>query len=314
MAPEEAAAFPVPPRVVISVHRLTFAYPGLQALTDVSFQVRAGAVTALVGPNGAGKTTLLRCLAALVRPLSGQIRINGIDIIESPRECHTHLGFLPDFFGLYEELSVERSLRYFALAHRLSPDAAQARVEIVLDQIDLTEKRKARVGELSRGMRQRLGIGQALVHDPPILLLDEPASGLDPEARHRLAALFRRLQAEGKTLLVSSHILSELNEYATDLLVLRNGRVSESAADGVRRIRVRALEPAESVVEALREISGVADPAADSEGVGFELHGSEADLHRVLRALLDAGLSVVEFAVQRDGVRERYLRSLEEKP
>jgi ABC-2 type transport system ATP-binding protein len=313
LAPEEAAAFSVPPRVVISVHRLAFSYPGVQALTDVSFQVRAGAVTALVGPNGAGKTTLLRCLAALVRPLSGQIRVNGVDIIESPRECHTHLGFLPDFFGLYEELTVERSLRYFALAHRLSPDAALARVEVVLDQIDLTEKRKARVGELSRGMRQRLGIGQALVHDPPILLLDEPASGLDPEARHRLAALFRKLQAEGKTLLVSSHILSELNEYATDLLVLRNGRVSEAAADGGHRIRARALEPAEAVAEALKKIPGVTDPVADSEGAGFELHGSEADLHRVLRALLDAGLSVVEFAVQRDGVRERYLRSLEEK-
>ncbi|MFP4032795.1 MAG: ABC transporter ATP-binding protein [Desulfococcaceae bacterium] len=311
MAPEEAAALSVPPRVVISVHRLTFAYPGLQALTDVSFQVRAGAVAALVGPNGAGKTTLLRCLAALVRPLSGQIRVNGVDIIESPRECHTHLGFLPDFFGLYEELTVERSLRYFALAHRLSPEAAHARVEVVLDQIDLTEKRKARVGELSRGMRQRLGIGQALVHDPPILLLDEPASGLDPEARHRLAALFRRLQAEGKTLLVSSHILSELNEYATDLLVLRNGRVSEAAADGVRRVRVRTLEPAETAAAVLTGISGVSDPAADSEGVGFELHGSEADLHRVLRSLLDADLSVVEYAVQRDGVRERYLRFLE---
>jgi ABC-2 type transport system ATP-binding protein len=312
LAPEEAATLSVPPRVVISVHRLAFAYPGLQALTDVSFQVRAGAVTALVGPNGAGKTTLLRCLAALVRPLSGQIRVNGVDIIESPRECHTHLGFLPDFFGLYEELTVERSLRYFALAHRLSPDAAHARVEVVLDQIDLTEKRKARVGELSRGMRQRLGIGQALVHDPPILLLDEPASGLDPEARHRLAALFRRLQAEGKTLLVSSHILSELNEYATDLLVLRNGRVSEAAADGVRRIRVHALEPPETVAAVLAGISGVSDPAADSEGVGFELHGTQADLHRVLRALLDADLSVVEYAVRRDGVRERYLRSLEE--
>jgi ABC-2 type transport system ATP-binding protein len=161
-------------------------------------------------------------------------------------------------------------------------------------------------------MRQRLGIGQALVHDPPILLLDEPASGLDPEARHRLAALFRRLQAEGKTLLVSSHILSELNEYATELLVLRNGRVSEAAADGVRRVRVRTLEPAEMVATVLAGISGVSDPAADSEGVGFELHGSEADLNRVLRALLDADLSVVEYAVQRDGVRERYLRSLEE--
>ena len=298
---------------MISAHRLNFAYPGVNALTDVSFQVRAGAVTALVGPNGAGKTTLLRCLAALVRPLSGQIRINGVDIIESPRECHTHLGFLPDFFGLYEELTVERSLRYFALAHRLSPAAAQARVEIVLEQIDLGNKRRARVGELSRGMRQRLGIGQALVHDPSILLLDEPASGLDPEARHRLAALFRRLQAEGKTLLVSSHILSELNEYATDLLVLRNGRVSEAAAEGVRRVRARALEPAELVAAALAEISGVADPVTDSEGVGFELHGSEADLNRVLRALLDADLSMVEFAVQRDGVRERYLRSLEEK-
>jgi ABC-2 type transport system ATP-binding protein len=296
---------------MISVHRLTFAYPGVQALTDVSFQVRAGAVTALVGPNGAGKTTLLRCLAALVRPLSGRMRVNGVDIIESPRECHTLLGFLPDFFGLYEELTVERSLRYFALAHRLPPDRAAARVDLVLDQIDLRNKRHARVGELSRGMRQRLGVGQALVHDPPILLLDEPASGLDPEARHRLATLFRRLQAEGKTLLVSSHILSELNEYATDLLVLRDGRVAESAPDGVRRVRVHALESPESVVAALREIDGVADPTADSEGVGFELHGAEPDLNRVLRALVDAGVSVTEFTVQREGVRERYLRSME---
>lgn len=313
MTPKQASAGPVPPRIVISVDRLAFAYPGVQALTDVSFQVRAGSVTALAGPNGAGKTTLLRCIAALVRPLAGRILVDGLDIIESPRECHTLLGFLPDFFGLYEELTVEQSLRYFALAHRLSPAAAETRVDIVLDQIDLAEKRRARVGELSRGMRQRLGIGQALVHDPPILLLDEPASGLDPEARHRLAELFRRLQGEGKTLLVSSHILSELNEYATDLLVLRNGRVAEAAGDGVRRVRVRALEPAESALDALKRIAGVSETAADAEGVEFELNGDDAELHRVLRELLGAGISVAEFAVRRDGVRERYLRSLEDE-
>jgi ABC-2 type transport system ATP-binding protein len=297
---------------MILVDRLAFAYPGVRALTDVSFRVRAGSVTALVGPNGAGKTTLLRCLAALSRPLSGRIFVDGIDIIESPRECHTLLGFLPDFFGLYEELTVERSLRYFALAHRLSPSEAHRRVEIVLDQIDLTEKRHARVGELSRGMRQRLGIGQAMVHDPPILLLDEPASGLDPEARHRLAELFRRLQSEGKTLVVSSHILSELNEYATDLLVLRNGRVAEAEGSGVRRIAVRALEPPEVVVEALAGIDGVGAPIPDDDGVILELAGSEAELHRVLRELMAAGIRVTEFSIRREGVRERYLRSLED--
>ena len=219
---------------MIDISQLVFEYPGHRALDGVSLRIAEGSVTALVGPNGAGKSTLLRCIAGLEQPLSGQIQVKGISVTDQPREVHRHLGYLSDFFGLYDRLSVQRCLEYSALAMGLPQRQAAGRAEEVAAQLGLGELLQRCPTELSRGQRQRVAIGQAIVHQPGVLLLDEPASGLDPEARGSLSQLFRQLQAQGMTLVVSSHILSELDEYCTHILSIRNGRIeSHEALDQV---------------------------------------------------------------------------------
>ncbi len=211
---------------MIDVNGLIFEYPGQRALDDVAFTIRANSVTALVGPNGAGKTTLMRCVCGLEKPLAGTITVDGIDVIEEPRKSHERLGYLSDFFGLYDALSVRQVLIHAAGANGSRPDLSAAAATTAA-QLGLDDRLDQPVGELSRGLRQRVAIGQAIIHEPEVLILDEPASGLDPEARHDLAELFHPLQKGGMTLLVSSHILAELGAYATDMLVIRGGRIIE---------------------------------------------------------------------------------------
>ena len=215
---------------MIEVSQLVFEYPGHRALDGVSLSIDAGSVTALVGPNGAGKSTLMRCIAGLEQPLSGQIYVKGLSVEEQPREVHRHLGYLSDFYGLYDRLSVTRCLQYSALSMGVDPAQVAVRVQEVAAQLGLTELLHRHPTELSRGQRQRVAIGQAIVHQPSVLLLDEPASGLDPDARSSLSQLFRQLQAQGMTLIVSSHILSELDEYCTHILSIRHGRIESHEA------------------------------------------------------------------------------------
>src|SRR5271168_3950898 len=197
---------------MIEVENLVYEYPTSRALKGVSLRVSDQTITALVGPNGAGKTTLLRCLAALETPYSGSVTIEGLDTREHPREIHVLLGYLPDFFGLYDELSVRRCLVYAARSHGTAPQLADAAAEKAAGRVGLVDRLDTKAGELSRGLRQRLAIGQAIVHEPKVLLLDEPAAGLDPQARRDLSALLLQLRDDGMTLVVSSHILAELED------------------------------------------------------------------------------------------------------
>jgi ABC-2 type transport system ATP-binding protein len=212
---------------MIHVNGLIFDYLGHRALHGVSIDIPKGTVTALVGPNGAGKSTLMRCIAGLDMPLSGQITVGGIDVQEHPRKAHTKLGYLSDFFGLYQDLTVAQCLTYAAASQRIPEHLVANRVNEVASYLGVSDKLNSLASNLSRGQRQRVAIGQSIVHMPEVLLLDEPASGLDPEARADLSLLFRKLQAQGMTLVVSSHILSELDEYCTHILSIRDGRVSK---------------------------------------------------------------------------------------
>src|SRR6185369_9813264 len=183
MADAGAADPPRGRRAIACVDGLCFDYPGVRALDGVGFELERGTVTALVGPNGAGKTTLLRCLAALETPLAGRIEVAGVDVLESPREAHRRLGYLSDFFGVYDALTVEQCLVHAAAAQGVEQAAVAAAVRRTAERLGLDDRLRTVAGTLSRGLRQRLAIGQALVHAPALLLLDEPAAGLDPEAR-----------------------------------------------------------------------------------------------------------------------------------
>lgn len=305
---------------IVEVSDLVFEYPGVRALDGVSFSVERGSVTALVGPNGAGKSTLLRCMAALETPLDGRIVVAGVDVIEEPRACHRHIGYLSDFFGLYDGLSVRRCLTHAALSQGLDPAPAAAAAEEVAARLGIAPKLDANAGELSRGQRQRLAIGQALVQSPALLILDEPASGLDPEARHGLAELFGQLRARGMTLIVSSHILAELDEYSTHMLVMRGGRIVESRAlhpmggNGGSPVVLRAEFAApvsrEAILAALKGMPGASLIQHDGQGARLGLAEGPALQAALLGALVQAGLPLLEFARERESLHQSYLRTV----
>jgi len=210
---------------LISVKNLTFNYPGKCALSDVSFLIEPQTVTALVGPNGAGKSTLMRCMAGLNLPVQGSIFMDNLDVLNFPRAAHATMGYLPDAFGLYDDLTVEQCLRYYGMVHNVPRHALEDTLQSTAQSLQIVPHLNQAVGTLSRGQRQRLAIAQTLIHKPKVLLLDEPATNLDPEARQHLAQIFKDLQTSGVTLIVSSHILAELQEYCTHMLVLREGRI-----------------------------------------------------------------------------------------
>lgn len=303
---------------MITVSDLTFDYASHRALHQVSFTLEAGSVTALVGPNGAGKTTLMRCIAGLEVPLSGTITVADMDVIERPREVHRLMGYLSDFFGLYQELTVAQCLEYAAASQGLPPSAIEGAVRDTAQRLGLADRLSQVSGTLSRGLRQRVAIGQAIIHNPRVLLLDEPASGLDPEARASLAALFRQLQASGMTLLVSSHILAELDEYSSHMLALRDGRILEYRALGQniaaatsRRIRVTLARPDAALTERLRAQAGLTLHAHDESSAEFDLEGDDAAQAALLAALVASGMPVLSFAEHKENLQQSYLRSIE---
>ena len=211
------------PAVVTRDLRRTFGR--VQALGGIDLVVPHGAVYGFIGPNGAGKTTCLRILAGLLEPTGGEARVCGIDVVRQRDALPGVLGYMPDFFGVYDDLTVTEYLDFYAACYGLRGPAARRRRDALLDLVGLASKAGAMVHNLSRGMKQRLGLARALIHDPQVLLLDEPASGLDPAARIEFRELMKELAAMGKTLIVSSHILSELADFCTHVGIIHGGRL-----------------------------------------------------------------------------------------
>ncbi len=312
---------------MIEVQNLIVDYPGHRALHGISLQIAAGTVTALVGPNGAGKSTLLRCLAGLESPLAGSVHVAGVDVQENPRRAHQYMGYLSDFFGLYEALSVAQCLQYAAESQGLSREVAAQRVHAVAQQLALTDKLGNAARNLSRGQRQRVAIGQAIIHQPQVLLLDEPASGLDPEARGSLSALFRQLHTQGMTLVVSSHILSELDEYCSHILSIREGRItSHEALNAAPHASGTGAQTGELVMQA-----ELAAPLANSStalagcrlvDLRITAEGSHvlwialpttgnAGRVQLLQQLVAHGAQVLSYHQARTSLQERYQQSLQ---
>lgn len=298
---------------LIEVNDLTFEYPGKKALDRVSFAIEPGSVTALVGPNGAGKTTLMSCLAALARPVSGHIRLHDVSVLDNPRECHRLIGYLPDFYGLYDDLTVGQCLQYMAMAQGIVSEKLEQAIEITLKRVHLLDRRNDKAGELSRGLRQRLAIGQAIIHDPKIILLDEPASGLDPQARHQLSELLLELRDEGKTLMVSSHILSELEDYSTHMMVIHDGKLEDHTAiadqktQNIKTLILTLSQPAGGLVEALSAMERVNHIEASENTLEFLFEGTDDDQHQLLKQLLSQGWPVSAFSVKEKNLQETYL-------
>jgi len=304
---------------MISTSGLTKFYDTHPAVREVSLFVPAGETCALVGPNGAGKTTLLKMLAGLLRPSSGKIEVADIEVGAEPKRLHRIVGYVPDTFGLYDELRVREFLEYFARAHGVPPGGVAKRIDAVLGLTSLGAKREARVGSLSRGMRQRLVIAKTLLHAPKVLLLDEPASGLDPHARMELRDLIKQLAAMGTTLLVSSHILTELADFSTSVVIMERGRVVRSGRidalveqlAGGTPVRVVLLEAegAARLAEDLEAREGVKGVRITGATVDFTHTGEREGLATLHRELVTAHAGLVSFYERQLTVEDVFLAS-----
>lgn len=307
----------------VVVDRIARRFGAVQAVVDASMVAPMGQVTGLIGPNGSGKTTLLLVLAGLLVPDSGEVRIGGFDPAADGRAARARTGWMPDTFGTWDSLTAREVLLTFASAYRIPPAQASTRVDELLATVHLTEFADRPASVLSRGQKQRLGLARALVHSPDVLLLDEPASGLDPRSRVDLRLLLRRLADEGRTVLVSSHVLSELEEMADDAVFLSRGRTvsssveSDGPAPRTWHLRSLALDSATawltSVGVAWRpDDDSLAPPAATPGGVLFEL-ADDATAARLLRDAVTAGVPVLSFAPATGLLEQAYLALDEER-
>jgi ABC-type multidrug transport system ATPase subunit len=282
---------------VIAVEGVARSFGDVHAVRDASFEVHAGSVTALIGPNGSGKTTLLLMLATLLRPDAGTIRIAGHDPVADPRAVRQAMGWMPDVLGSWGTVSVRRTLEITARLYELSGEAARTRAQQLIELVGLVALADRPTRVLSRGQKQRLSLARALVHEPSVLLLDEPASGLDPVARVELRELVRRLASEGVAVLVSSHVLAELDEMADAAVYLDHGatasaeRVERSRAQA-RDWRVRALDPAQ-LAAALQKLE-IAVSSTDHLGTAVAV-ASEAEAAQLLARLVGEGVGIIDF-------------------
>ena len=304
----------------IEVSQLTRFFGRAPAVRRLDMSVPGGAITGLVGPNGAGKTTLLLMLAALLAPDSGTIRVAGLDPITQSREVHRAVGWMPDAFGTWDSLTCTEILLTFAAAQGMDTDAARTRAVEMLTLVHLDELARTPARVLSRGQKQRLGLARALIHDPKVLLLDEPAAGMDPRSRADLRVLLRDLASDGTTVLLSSHILSEMEEMVDGVVFMSHGTTVPSTLDPVpvgaqaddathpvpvrRTWRMRALDSGR-----LNDWAGSEQlPVTPEEDGSMRLPvADDAAAARLLRGAVEAGVEVVSFAPLSGTLEETYL-------
>lgn len=310
---------------MIATSGLTKFYETVAAVRSVDFYVAEGEICGLIGPNGAGKTTLLKMLAGLLLPTSGRIEIDGKEVGTEPKKLHEFVGYLPDNFGLYDDLTVWQFLDYFGNAHKVPKELLANRIEKMLDLTNLISKRDALIGTLSRGMRQRVLISKTLLAQPKVLLFDEPASGLDPHARRDLCELIKMLGSMGQTIIVSSHILSELADFCTSVAImeqgkmLRCGRIDEMVGTISQGILTRIemiddLVALDNLAAALRSINTVSNITLLNYNIEFTFHGSREELVNLHRETVIAHSGIVSFYERQLTVEDVFMAVSSRRP
>ena len=285
---------------MIETRDLTKTYGELYALNRLTIKLDPGDVYGFIGPNGAGKTTTMRILATLLNPPWGEGFVCGHSIHTNPREIRRAVGYMPDFFGVYDDMKVIEYLEFFASAYRIVGEARRRKCEEVLELVDLTFKREALVTSLSRGMTQRLGLARVLLHDPQVLLLDEPASGLDPRARIEMRRLLKKLRGLGKTIMISSHILPELSDICNKIGIIEKGQLlfNGDVAEAIRQVRQNPVvrvgvadgrdREAADLLEKLPEVFSV-EPCVEPPCLRVTLSPGTIDPGPLADALVGAG-------------------------
>jgi len=301
---------------VIETVNLCKSYGKVDALVDLNLKIKKGEVFGFIGPNGSGKTTTIKILATLTAPSSGEAYVSGYNVTEEPYKVRGLIGYMPDFFGMYDSLKVWEYLDFFASSYRMPQAERKDAIENVLSLTRLEEKTESFVAGLSRGMRQRLCLAKTLLHDPEILILDEPASGLDPRARVEIKELLRGLKDAGKTIFVSSHILPELSDICTTFGIIEKGNLLLSgskekimeAIKGVRCIKTKVLSDTKKAVSLIESERGVGSIEIDGKEVHFEFNGSDHELARVFENLVTAGVLMAGFSELETNLEDVFMK------
>src|SRR6059058_4795582 len=306
---------------MIAVQDLTKVYGKRAALDHISFEVPEREIFGFVGPNGAGKTTTLRILAALLAPTEGRAFIDGADVTRDREKVHSRIGYMPDFFGVYDQLSVGEYLDFYAACYRQPKLRRQKIVDDLLALVGMADRKNQLVDTLSRGLKQRVCLARALVHDPAVLLLDEPASGLDPRARVEMREILKELQGMGKTIIISSHILPELTELCTMIGIIDHGRMRATGSvreviarlTTGRRLRITVIEQKDAAIEVLTPLASVRNVESVNGTIEAEYEGDESTASDILFALTGAGIRVSSFIPVDGGLEDAFLKATSEE-
>jgi ABC-2 type transport system ATP-binding protein len=305
-----------PPLPAVRTVGLTRAYGPMLALNALDLTVNRGDLFGFIGSNGAGKTTTLRILATFLAPTSGQASVLGHDVVRDADAVRHVIGYMPDFFGVYKDMEVTEYLDFFGACYKIPTAQREKTVNDVLELVGLSEKKGALIGALSRGMQQRLGLARVLIHDPQLLLLDEPASGLDPRARIEMMAILQELQRLGKTIIISSHILSELQTLCNRVAIIEKGQlIYAGPVQGVRDqmssglvVWVRVAAETDRAVELLKARPEVAEVAPVDGRIKVQLVDHDTDHSFVADTLVRAGLKLTGLQEDELGLEEVFLR------
>jgi ABC-2 type transport system ATP-binding protein len=301
---------------MIEVSHFTKRYGDFVAVDDLSFSIGKGEIFGFIGPNGAGKSTTIRFLATLLRPTAGEGRVAGFSVTAEPMSVRRVIGFMPDDFGVYDGMKVWEFLDFFAVAYEIPRTYRKKIIGEVLELLDLSHKKDDYVNGLSKGMKQRLCLAKTLVHDPPVLILDEPASGLDPRARLEMKALLNELKQMGKTILISSHILSELADFCTSIGIIERGKMLAAGSiqeiqqqiRSHRVIKVRVIgEETDRAAGMLRDDPSIRTVETYDHTITAEFEGQDPDMARLLEGLVNRGIVVQSFAEEPLSLEEVFM-------
>jgi len=306
---------------IIEIKDLTKRFKTRIAVNNINFNIEGGEIFGLVGPNGAGKTTTMRMLVTLLKPDHGEILVGGYSVRKQPNDVRRQIGFMPESFGVYGDMTVQEYLDFFGACYKIHPQQRAHLITDLLDLVDLGHRRDDMVDTLSTGLKQRLGLARVLIHDPSILVLDEPASGLDPRARVEIRELLLEVARLGKTILFSSHILADVGELCTRIGIIEDGKLAalgtlQQLSERVmphRQIHIGLLHRKEEAQTLLQSIPGVSEVRAveNASRISLELDfsGDDEAIHQLLANLLSQGFPVIHFSEESKNLEEVFMRT-----
>ncbi|MDV4152048.1 ABC transporter ATP-binding protein [Clostridium sp. AL.422] len=305
---------------MLQIRNLEKSYGNFKALRGLNLEIEKGEIFGFIGPNGAGKSTTMKIVSGLLSPDSGEVYVDGIDAIKNNRALKDKIGYMPDFFGVYDNLKAIEYLEFYASIYGIVGEEARKLSMDLLELVNLQDKWDANVDGLSRGMKQRLCLARCLVHNPELLILDEPASGMDPRARFEMKGILKNLKEMGKTIIVSSHILSELGEICTRIGIIKNGSiVCEGTveevmlrASGTAPINITVMDKVQEAIGVLKEQPEVKEISVDSNKITINLAGGDKEARDILKDLVLKDIPVINFSKSAGNLEEVFIQITEE--